>query len=309
MLTGNDSTMKKYQFYCFKTNMTTVEEVGLHAYEPMLGGPFTCLLTQFMYALATKPAGILVWGLIATLLFPVTLLMYGEAGRYGAKGLVRWPILVLFLGQLLGISTTFPAMWLPAAFRGQGTGATSKGRVWMAMFLVVPITLVEIYIFFGNPATRSWTLCAGLLTGPGIPFLGILLWPFPAPGSEKSEGAVQAIKLLKGAYRFFMLPSAAGYYFLVYRAYMIFDTPKELLESLWGPKADASVMFMTVDSVVLALALILYLIMNCSCLDVFFTLVASPFIGPAAAICAALGQREAKRVAQWSGEGHQALLA
>jgi len=63
------------------------------------------------------------------------------------------------------------------------------------------------------------------------------------------------------------------------------------------------------DSVVLALALILYLIMNCSCLDVFFTLVASPFIGPAAAICAALGQREAKRVAQWSGEGHQALLA
>lgn len=48
---------------------------------------------RFMYALATKPAGILAWGFIATLLFPVTLLMYGEAGRYGAKGLVRWPIL------------------------------------------------------------------------------------------------------------------------------------------------------------------------------------------------------------------------
>ena len=50
---------------------------------------------------------------------------------------------VLFLGQLLGISVIFPAMWLPAAFRGQGTGATSKGRVWMAMLTVVPITLVE----------------------------------------------------------------------------------------------------------------------------------------------------------------------
>lgn len=36
------------RFYCFKTNMTTVEEVGLHAYEPMLGGPFTCLLTQLL---------------------------------------------------------------------------------------------------------------------------------------------------------------------------------------------------------------------------------------------------------------------
>ena len=36
----------------------------------------------------------LAWGLIATLLFPLTLLMYVEAGRYGAKGLVRWPVLV-----------------------------------------------------------------------------------------------------------------------------------------------------------------------------------------------------------------------
>ena len=64
-----------------------------------------------------------------------------------------------------------------------------------------------------------------------------MLYHFLVPGSEKPEGAVQAIKLLKGAYRFFMLPTAAGYYFLVYRAYMIFDTPKELLES-WRDSID-----------------------------------------------------------------------
>ena len=32
--------------YCLKGNVTKVEEAGLHAYEPMLGGSFTCILTQ-----------------------------------------------------------------------------------------------------------------------------------------------------------------------------------------------------------------------------------------------------------------------
>ena len=64
---------------------------------------------------------------------------------------------VLFLGQLLGISVIFPSMWLPAAFRGQGTGATSKGRVWMAMLTVVPITLVECTGWF-QPVAGSFCL-------------------------------------------------------------------------------------------------------------------------------------------------------
>ena len=50
---------------------------------------------------------------------------------------------VLFLGQLLGISTSFPVLWLPAVLWGQGSGVTSTGRIWMALLLLVPITLVE----------------------------------------------------------------------------------------------------------------------------------------------------------------------
>eukprot|EP00438_Fugacium_kawagutii_P005897 Skav214432 [mRNA] locus=scaffold586:393674:397982:+ [translate_table: standard] len=193
---------------------------------------FQLSLQRFILALTVDPAGLLVWGLIATLLFPVTLLMYAEAGRYGAKGLVKWPVL--------------------------GTGSTRQGRVWMAMLLVVPITAVEkpgrlsfrdfqIYVFYGSSSTKAWTICAGLLTGPGLPFLGLLLWPFPAPDKETSAGE-QAVKLLKGAYRFFMLPSMVGYYFLIYHAYLNYATPKDVLESIWGPKANGSVMFMTVDT-------------------------------------------------------------
>ncbi|CAE7222672.1 REXO2 [Symbiodinium natans] len=300
---AKDATIKKYQFYCIQGNVTKLKEAGLHSYEPMLGGFFTCILTQFMLALTEDPAGMLAWGLIATLIFPMFLLMYAEAGRYGATGLVKWPVLVLFLGQFLGISTTFPVMWVPAALMGQGTGVTSKGRIWMTILLVVPSTLVQLYVFFGDSDTRAWTICAGLLTGPGLPLLGILLWPFPSPGSEKPAGAEQSIRLLKGAYRAFMLPAAAGYYFLIYHAYLHYQTPKEMIAALWGPKADGSVMFMTVDSCVLTMALLLYLLMTSPCGHVVLTVLFAPVIGPAAAICAALGQREANRLTELCGEG------
>ena len=52
---------------------------------------------------------------------------------------------------------------------------------------------------------------------------GLAAWP---AGSEKFSGAEQSIRLLKGAYRACMLPAAAGYYFLIYHAYMnILDLP------------------------------------------------------------------------------------
>lgn len=97
LVMAKDANIQTYQKYCLKGNVTKVEEAGLHAYEPMLGASFTCILTQFILALVEDPAGMLAWGLIATLLFPLTLLMYVEAGRYGAKGLVKWPVLALHL--------------------------------------------------------------------------------------------------------------------------------------------------------------------------------------------------------------------
>ena len=138
----------------------------------------------------------MVWGLVATLFFPLVLLMYAEAGRYGARGLVRWPILVFALGQLLGISVAFPSLWLPFALTCRGSSCTVKGRVWMAMLVALIVTMLEAYVFFGDTHGKTWTFCAGLLVGPGIPFLGVLLWPFPA--SEKPDGAEGAIRTLVG---------------------------------------------------------------------------------------------------------------
>ncbi|CAK9082869.1 Uncharacterized protein SCF082_LOCUS39360 [Durusdinium trenchii] len=302
---AKDPAIQKFQKFCIAGNATALEQAGLHDYEPMLGGPFICILTNFVYVLAAEPAGLLVWGLISTLVFPLTLLIYAEAGRGGAKGPVKWPIMTLLLGQLLGISVIFPSFWVPSALLGQGSGSTVKGRVWMAMFLVLPITLVEAFVFFGDAHSRAWTLCAGLLTGPGLPFLGVLLWPFPAP--EKPDGA--AIRSLAGAYRVFGLLAALGYYFLIYQGLQAFSTSADFLDAIWGPKAHGSVAFMTVDSGVLSLALLLYVLMTCDTLSSILALLLTPLLGPGCAVAFALARRERMRLAELAGEGRQALLS
>ena len=52
----------------------------------------------------THEKGLLVWGIMMVMFYPLTLLMYTEAGRAEARYLVKWPITVYFVGQLLGIS-------------------------------------------------------------------------------------------------------------------------------------------------------------------------------------------------------------
>lgn len=134
-----------------------------------------------MLVQVTREKGLLVWGITIVMIYPLTLLMYTEAGRAEARYLVKWPIFVYFSGQLLGISLTFPAMWLPCVFLGHGTGATSKSRVLTAMplgrtsrmataviesRLPAPIVSFMTYVcFFWDTSSYAWTLSAGLLTG------------------------------------------------------------------------------------------------------------------------------------------------
>jgi len=220
---------------CTSGNGTAIAESDLHAYEPKLGGPFVCIITQFMLELNEEPAGILVWGLIATVAFPLTLLIFSEAGRQGARGLVRWPVLILLLSQVLGISVIFPALWIPAAVLGGGSGPPSPGRVRATQLLAIG------YQLFG-----------------GVAF--------------------------------------AGYLYLVWHATVTFESPSELLTALWGKTASPSVAFMTIDSSVLALALLLYLGIIASGNHVVLALLASPLIGPGAASAAVLYFRERQRI-------------
>ena len=124
---------------------------GLHAFEPMLGGSFVCLITQFLHALVLEPAGLLSWGLTIGLALPVSVLWNAEAGRTGASGLVRWPTLLGLLGQFLGISVVFPALWLPAAWYGKGDGAVSPARAYASIALAAPFISLTVALFALDP--------------------------------------------------------------------------------------------------------------------------------------------------------------
>ncbi|CAK9084093.1 unnamed protein product [Durusdinium trenchii] len=267
---AKDPAIQKFQKFCIAGNATALEQAGLHDYEPMLGGPFICILTNFVYVLAAEPAGLLVWGLISTLVFPLTLLIYAEAGRGGAKGPVKWPIMTLLLGQLLGISVIFPSFWVPSALLGQGSGSTVKGRVWMAMFLVLPITLVEAFVFFGDAHSYPENDGRYLVDWHGLEEVFVANW----------EG---------------------GYYFLIYQGLQAFSTSADFLDAIWGPKAHGSVAFMTVDSG----ALLLYVLMTCDTLSSILALLLTPLLGPGCAVAFALARRERMRLAELAGEGRQ----
>lgn len=54
LVLARDQHMGNIQKLCAAGNETAVKEAGLHDYEPKLGGPVTCLLTNFMYDLAPR---------------------------------------------------------------------------------------------------------------------------------------------------------------------------------------------------------------------------------------------------------------
>ncbi|CAE7352909.1 unnamed protein product [Symbiodinium sp. CCMP2456] len=304
-IVGSDPTAPKMQKLCMAGDMAALKEAGFHEYESEMGGGFICIVTQFVLALVKEPAGILVWGAAGIHLFPLMLLVYTEAGRPGAKSFVNWPILTFLLGQVFGISFAFPCFWVSSALRqGTGGGSPASGRVWTAMLVPLLVTLLEAAVFNLDTNTRAWTICADSLVGPGLAFVGILTWPFPAP--QKPIPA--AIELLKQAYSIMAVVSAAGYYYLIYCAWRSFDSSEELLAAIWGPKASPWVAFMTVDSSVLSLSMLVYLAASCRGLDVLIAVLFSPFIGPASAYCFVLRSREQQRLESLTGAGSEALL-
>lgn len=90
-------------------------QTGYHAYEPRVGlGAFNvlvCLITQFLLELRqTYPAGLLTWGGVVIVSLPFVVLATLEAGRQGAKGPIRYPLIFGLLYQLFGISVVVPLL-------------------------------------------------------------------------------------------------------------------------------------------------------------------------------------------------------
>lgn len=272
----------------------------LHEYIPQLGGPFICMITQFLLALANDPAGVLVWGLIAGLASPSVFLIYTEAGRRGTGGLARFPALILLLAQLLGISVVFPAIWLPAwiFYRNRKDAAPmalSPSRALLAIALCIILTPLTVLVFTLDPEvnSRPWAVVAGLLGGPAPAVVALLLMLCPAPTKVDPKEAAKAQDMVALGHAAFSGSAFLGWVInLCLASRDISTSPLAVMKALWGASTSGAVAFMTIDLVVLFLGCLGVVLIERGLIETVLVVLASPLIGPGAAFGISMVRRE-----------------
>ncbi len=238
----------------------------------------------------TFPAGVVTWGGVIIVAQTTCVVGNVEAGRKGARGLIRYSISFGLLSQLFGISVVFPMLWVPAYILGRGSGPISKRRIDALIPLLLPSNILTLVAFGVNTDSYMWTLGAGILGGPALPLCFGVLWTDLPPANPNKETIQASIASVKKAYTIAAIIGGVGYHLLihiVYRAYASegiegFGT---MLGRLWSEiwtDANASVAFMTIDTGVLYLGVLLLVAYQDTGKALKAT-VLTPLFGPAAA--------------------------
>lgn len=283
-----------------------VSETGYHAYEPKVGlGVFNvlvCLITQFLLELRlTYPAGLLVWCGVIIVSLPTALVGgFTEPGRAGVKGLIRYPTFFGLLYQLFGISIIFPLLWIPSYIycHGKSGAPISPFRIAMAIPQLFPSLILTFIVFSASTESYLWTIAAGTLGGPVLTLSGLILWNDKSPSIPQTEQNLkQSLAGLKKLYDSVALMCFLGWVCLIKVTYNAYGTNiVAIWDDIWV-NAGGSVAFMTIDTGVLYLALLLFVAYH-SELEAMKALLITPFVGPAA-ICFSLKELEINAVNQY----------
>lgn len=277
---------------CTNSDYATAEEfaskTGYHVYEPKAGlGIFNvlvCLITQFLLELReTPPAGILTWGAIVVVSNAAAIYNVIEPGRRDVKKLhlISFPIVTGLFYQIIGISVAFPLMTVPAYIFGRGTkGPISSFRGNTLLPLILPGMILAFIVFTVDTDSYLWTLSAGILGGPIIVFLGAVNWLDESPPITK-ESIDNGLKAVNRSFNILIVLSIMIWYGLVYIACQSYDSFASLWSGIWV-EANASVGFMTVDSIVLYIAVLLCLAFQNE-MKALKALVLTLVVGPGAA--------------------------
>ena len=258
------------------------------AHEPKLGGFFACLITQFIYRLTqNSPAGFISWTTTIVASIPLGMLMSLESGRSGAKGPVLYPTIIGLLAIVLGISVSFPVIWVPSylLLGGSRTGAVPSLRPYVAVYLLPPIIALTYLAFNLDPASNEWTLTAGILGGPLLPMLSLLLWRL----KPKAAADVTPQDVSRGA-----IASSNCYLIVSFVSMAMWGTVLRAILGEYGLSSDAmkaglwfdadpSVRFMVIDAVVLFAGALAY-VASVDPIDSVAALLISPIIGPGASV-------------------------
>jgi len=261
-----------------------------HAYEPIVGlGIFkilVCLITQFLLELReTYPEGILTWGGVVVVSLPVGLLALSEAGRAGVKGPLKYPTFIGLLYQLFGISVMFPMVWVPSYILGHGkqSAPITLIRIYTALIVSLPALVLTTIVFSASTDSYLWTVSAGILGGPILALMGIVLWKDKSPEVlPTKENIANNIKAVKKTYSVIMTLSFILWCYLVNVVYQSYDFSLNILwKDVWVD-ANASVAFMTVDTIVLYLAIIIFVAYRSQGKALKMILI-TPIVGPGVA--------------------------
>lgn len=278
------------------TKEQRIDRYGLRPYEPMLGGSFVCIITQFMHALATDhPAGLLAWGSALLLCVPLYAISGIESGRMGARGPVRHPFFVFLAAQYLGAGVAVSGVWLPAYIFGgsRDGGAFHASRPVAAAISISPLVVLSVSVFVLDPNERMWSISAALLGGPLLAISHLIFYFFPAPTNatnlEKHEKTATS-SLAKG-YFLFGIMSYIGWLFLVYTSSMQYGRDIwRLVDAVWS-EAHPAVQFMTIDALGLFLSALIFVSLR-GASHVLAVLLLTPVVGPGASLCCVLIETE-----------------
>ncbi len=278
----------------YKDNMDEfVSKTGYHAYEPMVGLKvfelLVCLITQFLLELReTYPVGMLTWGGVILAAQPVCVMGVVEGGRKGAWGFIRYNVLFGLLGQLFGISVIAPLLWVPGYILGRGNGPISNARAAACVPLTIPATLLTVAAFSLDTESYGWMVSAGMLGGPIVAMFPAVLWTDKPPTTVTKEDIQGSISSVQKAYTTVTILGTIAWVIAIYFVYDTYGSAgsfSAVMIKLWSEawvNAGPSVAFMTIDTIVLYIAVLLAIAYQ-SIEKATKAIVLTPFMGPAAA--------------------------
>lgn len=275
-------------------------KTGYHEYEPRVGlkafNLLVCLITQFLLELReTPPAGVLVWAGVTVVALPCSAISIVEAGRAGARGPIRYPVIMGFLYQLLGISVIFPMVWVPAFVFGEGKRGSPVTffRVVIAALCSIPGTVLTFIVFLAPTESRLWTTGAGILGGPILPLIGLMLFTDKSSQlTATEENAKASSRAIQTVYKLLTPIGFVGWCVMVGIAYASYGTAiGDLWRDIWV-EAGPCVAFMTIDTGILYVALVIFVAYRSDEFKAAKALLLTPVLGPATALLMVLMEVE-----------------
>jgi fumarate reductase subunit D len=159
--------------------------------------------------------------------------------------------------------------------------------------MTLPFVIFSIIVFeWDETNTDLWKFSAGMLVGPVLASMPLLLWGLGPPLGMTKEEQVTSTETCAFAYAFAGIIGLMGWFYLGYTYAIHYGATdyESFLNALWQD-ANPSVKFMVVDAVVLWIGMMM-LIASKSLSSFLEALLFTPFFGPGAACALALASNE-----------------